>query len=189
MQKQTISELCTDFLHFIKCKKYVSYNMSCQLINYLRSAMKQLLSIFLLSALMITFANAEGEKKYGKEISLTETTKISTIMENPESFIGQKVLVEGTVVGVCSKRGCWIELASDEAHQKIKVKVEDGVIVFPMEALGKKAIVEGELFALAPIEDHHEEEKESCATTEACSHEKQEVKKVYQIKGLGAVIQ
>lgn len=148
---------------------------------------KTLIGMFVLLVFIATI-RAEGEKKYGKELTLTETTKISSIFDKPEEFVGKKVLVEGTIVSVCSKRGCWIELASDEAHQKIKVKVEDGVIVFPMDALGKKALVEGEIYSLTPVHDEHSDE-ESCSTTEACSHEKEEVKKIYQIQGLGAVIQ
>ncbi|MCB9249544.1 MAG: DUF4920 domain-containing protein [Ignavibacteriales bacterium] len=74
------------------------------------------------------------QKKYGNEITLSEKTEISQIMANPENFVGKKVLVEGTIVDVCEKRGCWINLNSDEEYQTMRVKVNDGEIVFPMEA-------------------------------------------------------
>jgi hypothetical protein len=147
--------------------------------------------IFLLIfTLMLTHfvLNAADGKKYGKEITLKEKTKISKIMENPESFVGKKVLVEGNVVDVCEKRGCWMDISSDKEFEKIKIKVDDGEIVFPMEAKGKKALVEGEVYAIVT-------ESENCSgdcksegeKTEKCEHEKT-VKKIYQIKGLGAVI-
>ena len=99
--------------------------------------------------LMIFFVSliAEDSKKYGEKITSTEKTNISEIINKPENFVGQKVLVEGTVVNVCAKRGCWIELASDKEFETIRVKVQDGVIVFPMEAKGKKALVEGEVYS------------------------------------------
>lgn len=141
------------------------------------------------------------ESKYGKEISLKEKTPITDILANPENFDGKAVLVEGEVVAVCQNRGCWIDIASGE--QKIKVKVEDGVIVFPSDAKGKTALVEA---VVAPVkEEACSTEKATCSTTATtCQTEKtacQETKqaatgcctsnqqaKVYQLEGLGAVI-
>ncbi|MCB9207249.1 MAG: DUF4920 domain-containing protein [Ignavibacteriales bacterium] len=133
--------------------------------------------------------NAADSKKYGNEITLTGKTPISKIMENPDEFVGKKVLVEGTIVDVCEKRGCWINLESDKEFESMRVKVNDGEIVFPMEEKGKKALVEGEVYSIVV-------EGEGCGgdcakegnEKENCEHEKT-TKKVYQIKGLGAVIQ
>lgn len=150
--------------------------------------------IFLV-AVAILFAvsnNFAGDgNKYGKELSLKEKTKISAILASPKDFIGKKVLVEGNVVGVCEKRGCWIELASDKPFQKIKVKVKDGEIVFPMEEKGKKAVVEGEVYEIKMTK----EQALAAAENEAKEHGKKfdptsitgPVTR-YQIKGLGAVI-
>lgn len=82
-------------------------------------------------------------KKMGEPLTLTEVTKISEILSNPDKYVGQKVLVEGLVTGVCETRGCWMNLASDKNFEMIQVKVVDGVIVFPMESQGKTARVEG----------------------------------------------
>jgi hypothetical protein len=145
-------------------------------------------------------------KSFGKDITEKETTKISQILESPESYDGKVVKIEGTIVNVCETRGCWIEIASDKEYQTIKVKVEDGVIVFPMEAKGKPAVIQGEVYSFVPTVqsdceddcgDKEKEEKiekaekvESASKTAdaCCSGKKEEVKKVYQIKGQGAVI-
>jgi hypothetical protein len=95
----------------------------------------------LVAASMIAIAG--NPKKYGKPLTVKETTKVSEIIAHPEKYDGKKVRVEGSVVDVCSKRGCWIKLASDREFESILFKVEDGVIVFPMEAKGKTAIAEG----------------------------------------------
>ena len=117
-----------------------------------------------------------GVKKYGKEITLEEKTKISDILKNPVEFEGKKVLVEGTVVGVCEKRGCWIKLASDEGYGTIKIKVNDGEIVFPLEAKGKKALVEGKVYSLVTRTKHeHKDGDKECETESA-------QKKISQIK-------
>jgi hypothetical protein len=82
-------------------------------------------------------------KKYGKSLTLKKPIPISVILESPEKYKGKKVLVEGTVVDVCKKRGCWIKIAGDKEFESIKFKVEDGVMTFPVEAKGKKALAEG----------------------------------------------
>jgi len=80
---------------------------------------------------------------YGKGITLKDQTLLSTIMESPERFEGKEVLLAGTIVEVCPKRGCWIDLSGDKEYEKIKVKVKDGEIVFPLSAKGSDALVEG----------------------------------------------
>ena len=88
-------------------------------------------------------AQESKEKKYGTALTLTEVTKISDIYANPDKFAGKRVQVEGPVVDVCAEMGCWLALGSDKESQVLRFKVEDGVIVFPMTAKGKKAKVEG----------------------------------------------
>ena len=80
---------------------------------------------------------------YGKGITLTEQTLLSEIMASPEKFEGKQVLLSGTIVEVCPKRGCWVDLSGDKEFEKIKIKVKDGEIVFPLSAKGSEALVEG----------------------------------------------
>ncbi len=152
--------------------------------------MRNVLKSILLVILFISVVKAEEGKHYGKKITLTEKTKVSDILASPEKFVGKKVLIEGTVVDVCKKRGCWIKVAADEGYGTIRVKVNDGEIVFPLEAKGKTALVEGEVYSFVVKEegcggdcekegDHKDGEK--------CEHEKTE-KTIYQIKGIGAII-
>ena len=103
--------------------------------------MRTFLLTVLLTAMLspvTTFA-----KDFGQGITLTEETAISLIIDNPEAYVGKKVKVSGLVIDVCSTRGCWVYLAGDRDFEKIRIKVTDGEIVFPMEARGKKATVEG----------------------------------------------
>ncbi|MBD3410924.1 MAG: DUF4920 domain-containing protein [Ignavibacteriales bacterium] len=150
---------------------------------------------FLAVALAIVFVSvafAEGGDKYGEEITLKEKTKISSILETPEKFVGKEVLIEGTVVGVCENRGCWIEVAGDKEFQSIRVKVEDGVIVFPIESKGKTALVQGEVFKVKvkpAAEDAHDHgEEHSCDGEGGCESGGDGCETKYQIRGIGAVI-
>lgn len=147
--------------------------------------MRTINSLAVLLIIVFISINAE-DKNFGKELTLTEKTSVAQIMDNPADYEGKKVLIEGTVVSVCEMRGCWIEVAAKEGYEKIRVKVDDGVIVFPMEAKGKKAVVEGEVYAVNPAHDCSGDCSEKTAEEkEDCEHESA---KVYQIKGEGAVI-
>lgn len=150
--------------------------------------MKKIFLLIFVFALTLT-SFAEDVKKYGKEITLTEKTEISSILADAENFVGKKVLVEGTVVGVCAKRGCWMDISGDKEFEKIKIKVNDGEIVFPMEAKGKKALIEGEVYSIVTEGEgcSGECEDEEKGENHECEHEKT-TKKVYMIKGLGAEI-
>jgi len=148
--------------------------------------------LVILLLITVGLLNAQNWKTFGKELTLKDTTLISNILANPDTFIGKKVLVEGRVVDVCKKRGCWMELASDKEFQSIRVKVNDGEIVFPLEARGKRALVEGIVEELEisreqlikAMKHHAEEQGEPFDSTKIT-----EGKTIYRLKGLGAKIQ
>ena len=156
-----------------------------------------LAALFLFSSLLF----AEKGKKYGKGVTLKETTKISAILENPKSFVGKKVLVSGTIVGVCAHKGCWIDVGGDKEFEKIKVKVNDGEIVFPLTAKGQSVLAEGIVEEIiipkqpvetitADIEAKKKNEKtmETMENCDNCSESEANSNKIYRIKGTGAVI-
>jgi hypothetical protein len=99
--------------------------------------------VFVCAVVGLAAQESKDAKKYGTALTLTEVTKISDIYANPDKFAGKRVQVEGPVVDVCAEMGCWLALGSDKESQVLRFKVEDGVIVFPMTAKGKKAKVEG----------------------------------------------
>lgn len=155
--------------------------------------MKKLLLILIALIFAANIFAADDEKKYGKDLTINEVTKVSAILETPGEYEGKKVLVEGTIVGVCAKAGCWIDIASDKEFEKIRIKVSDGEIVFPMEAKGKIAKVEGEVFSVIVTPESCEgeggEKKCSGKEEDKCKAKHPEGgKKVYLIKGLGAVV-
>lgn len=130
--------------------------------------------------------------RYGAGITLPETTSISDLLASPEQFVGQKVRVAGQVVAVCEAAGCWMELQAGQGPQKIRVKVEDGVIVFPVSARGKMAEAEGVVarYEMGPKEYETHLRHEAAEKGEAA---KAEVHgegpfRVYQLEATGAEI-
>lgn len=104
--------------------------------------MKKTFLLFTLLVLIIPALQATA-KTYGNALQTREVTAVSAILDNPDAFIGKTVRVEGMILEVCAKRGCWVYVAGDRQGEKIQVKVTDGEIVFPMSASGRMAVVEG----------------------------------------------
>ena len=149
-----------------------------------------LIVLFVFLSCSLIFAQSE-EEKLGEGITLTEKTSIADILSDPESFLDQVVLVEGEVVDVCPKMGCWMELKSDSEEKIIKVKVKDGDIVFPMEAIGKTAVVEGKVYKIELTEEDAVGYMEHLAEEKGQEFDPSTVKGpmiIYQIKGIGAEI-
>jgi len=117
--------------------------------------MRTRLSAFALLALItatISCATPEAEGTlYGEELTLTETTEVADILADPEAFLGQRVLVEATVVNVCEMRGCWLELASEDELGEIFVDCEVGAVPPLGRAYGIPMVYDEGLTSLANV--------------------------------------
>lgn len=132
-----------------------------------------------------------GEVKLGKPLTLKETTPIAKINGNPEAFVGKTVQVKGKVADVCQAMGCWMNLVDASGGDPVRIKVNDGEIVFPETSMGKTAIAEGKFAKISLTREQaiaqakHEAEangrKFDPATVTSA-------KTTYQIEGTGAVI-
>ena len=106
--------------------------------------MKKTLAI-LMTALfpIVVLAASAGGSSYGDGVTIAEPVAIPTLLSDPDSYVGQTVRVDGVITGVCKKRGCWMQLTDPETGQGVRIKVDDGVIVFPYESMGHKAAAQG----------------------------------------------
>lgn len=153
-----------------------------------------LLFMVLLFMVLLTTLSAGTvlAKTFGDGVQLSQSTSVTELLENGDSYVGKRVQVRGMIVDVCESRGCWVYVAGDKPFEKIRVKVKDGEIVFPLEARGVDAIVEGTLekFDLSREEvierrRHHAEERgEDFDPATVTSGET-----FYQLRGLGAEIE
>lgn len=147
--------------------------------------------LFAIVSLLVSSLFAEDGKKYGDGVTLKKATKISDILKNPKEYVGKKVMVSGTVVGVCEHKGCWIDIAGDKEFEKMKIKVNDGEIVFPLTAKGKQAMAEGTFEEINISKEQLIEMKKKQAEEHGTKFDPASVKgpmTIYRIKGTGAVI-
>ncbi len=86
-----------------------------------------------------------AELKLGKPIDLKTSTSVRELLSNPDKYVGKRVKVEGEIVEVCQNMGCWITVKDASSAEPIRIKVNDGEIVFPKDGAGRKAIAQGTL--------------------------------------------
>ncbi len=139
----------------------------------------------LVSATRASAGPADNDAKLGKGVALKKATPIEALTTTPKEFVGKTVRVDGIAKAVCAEMGCWMAVAVDEtdpASPTVRLKVEDGVIVFPMSAKGKKVSAEG-VFEAVKANDMEAREA-------AGDHAKQDpnASPQYQIKATGAII-
>jgi len=152
--------------------------------------MKKSLAALVLVALAASPALAAT--KYGKPLSDAAAVKLSELMAKPDAYVGKVVKVEGLVTDVCPKRGCWINVAGDKEFQTIKVKVEDGVIVFPLTDKGKKVVAEGTFRKMELTKEQAIERAKHEAEEKGTKFDPASITgplTVYQIQGTGAVVE
>ena len=151
----------------------------------------RLVALFAALVLLTTpAAAADAGKTYGKGVGGTEVIKVSELVANADKYVGQTVRVEGVVIDVCAKRGCWMDLNSDGG--KVRIKVDDSVMVFPIDAKGKTAVAEGVFTKIEMTPDealaHAKHQAEEKGQTVETAQVKDAPTVVYQIAGTGAVI-
>lgn len=104
----------------------------------------QLLPGLLLPLLIVsTFTAAAADEKLGAPLTIKEQTPIAGLMAKPVRYVGRTVQVKGKVTDVCQKMGCWIMLTDPATGAAVRIKANDGEIIFPKESVGKTAIAEG----------------------------------------------
>jgi len=80
---------------------------------------------------------------YGKNLSEGYNYNIGELLLSADNYLGKNIKITGIITDVCPMRGCWIEVGDNQAQDKIRIKVVDGEIVFPLSAKGRKIIAEG----------------------------------------------
>ena len=108
----------------------------------------KIISLLILSLVAMSPSVFAEELFFGEAINEKAIVNISTLLANPEQYLDKEITVAGIIVGVCSRRGCWVDIASDAKFEKLRIKVRDGDMVFPIHAKGRQALATGKLTAI-----------------------------------------
>ncbi|MGD0580321.1 MAG: DUF4920 domain-containing protein [Bryobacteraceae bacterium] len=147
--------------------------------------------LILAACLAAALSLSASDENLGAPLTLKTQTPIADLLAKPARFVGRSVQVKGKIIDVCQKMGCWMMLSDVATGASIRIKVNDGEIVFPKESVGKMAVAEGSF---------HEIKLTRAQATERAKHEAEEKGRkfdpasvkgpvtIYQIQGTGAVI-
>jgi hypothetical protein len=136
---------------------------------------------------------AGGETRLGTGVTLKDSTPIKSILEQPDAYLGKTIRIDGVATAVCAHMGCWMAVAAESSvgnegpggnvqAPTIRLKVDDGVIVFPVSAKGRKVSAEGVFEAVGGAGDSRD------AAQEHAKHDPK-ASQSYQLQATGAIIQ
>ena len=146
--------------------------------------------LFLVTLLLIVLmpVATRGAETFGAAPTVKESTPIAQLLAKPADFEGKTVRVEGVVTSVCSMMGCWMAIAPADAPtgSAVLIKVDDGVIVFPTSARGKRATAQGVVERVGTADAEGQEAAREHAEHEGRGKTDEAVR--WQIKATGAII-
>jgi len=131
-----------------------------------------------------------AETRLGQPLTLREPLTVDQLMATPANYAGQTVQVKGKVTEVCQMAGCWMQLAGT-GKNAVRVKVNDGDIVFPRTSVGKMAVAEGMLKKIEMTKEQATARAKHEAEERGVKFNAASVKSgstIYQIQGAGALI-
>ena len=85
---------------------------------------------------------------YGNMSKTQKVYGVDKLIDNKNDYMNSIVKVEGVIVEVCPMRGCWLQVVGESDYNKIRIKVKDGDIVFPLSSKGRKVVAEGQFSVL-----------------------------------------
>jgi hypothetical protein len=145
----------------------------------------------LLAAILLASPLLAAEVKLGKPLELKEPVSIAEVTAKPESYVDKTVQVKGKVTEVCQMMGCWMAISDSASNKFIRVKVNDGEMVFPKDSAGRTAIAEGKLVKLSLTREQAVAQAKHEAEEQGRKFDPKSVKGssvTYQIQGTGAVL-
>ena len=132
-----------------------------------------------------------AETRLGKPFTLPQPVPVGELMANPAAHLDKTVQVSGKVTETCERMGCWMNLADPKSNRRVRIKVNDGELVFPKSAVGKMAVAEGKMVKLELTREQAVSAARHEAEEQGRKFDASSIKSgqtIYQIAGVGAVV-
>ncbi|MBC7926547.1 MAG: DUF4920 domain-containing protein [Bryobacteraceae bacterium] len=147
-----------------------------------------MLRMFLLLCGTVTLTVAQT--RLGQPLTPNDPLTVDKFLGAAPASVGQTVQVTGKIVEVCQMAGCWMQLAGT-GKNAVRVKVNDGDIVFPRTSVGKMAIAEGKVQKLELTREQAVKRGKHEAAERNVKFDPASVKSgltMYQLQGSGALV-
>jgi hypothetical protein len=93
--------------------------------------------------------------RYGEPVKMGqgEPVTVKELLADVSKFENKPVRVLGTVDKVCERKGCWLQMADGDKKLFVKFTCPVDGRLIPMDAVGKKAVAQGQLKVKEITED------------------------------------
>lgn len=92
-----------------------------------------------------TETSADGNEFYGAKITTVDALTFNQLLTKMDQLDSLETKVTGTVESVCKKKGCWVNIVSDDGREMF-VKFKDYGFFLPLDCEGRKVVMEGKAF-------------------------------------------
>lgn len=102
--------------------------------------------LFVIIAAFLSSCGNTGKKNVTSTAEGSTTglkVEFASLIENPDSYVGKNIVVEGKVVHVCTETGKKMFIVGDNPDVRLYVAAGENISKFPMELLGSEVVVEG----------------------------------------------
>ncbi|MBY0577185.1 MAG: DUF4920 domain-containing protein [Gallionellaceae bacterium] len=103
---------------------------------------------FLFLLALITAGAAFGQTTYGDKATADGAIPASSIAAKMKGLDSLEVKVIGTVVNVCQKQGCWLQVDIGDGKM-MRVRFKDHAFFVPKNISGKTVVLDGYVYSSA----------------------------------------
>jgi len=136
-----------------------------------------LLFAFFLAACSTTKVSEDGF--YGEAFKPKKYMEFSELAQKMSSADSLNTVVKGKVEGVCQKKGCWMNIVSDDGESMF-VKFKDYGFFMPLDLAGKEVVMNGyafkEVTSVDELKHYAEDEGKTQEEIDAITEPKAELK-------------
>jgi hypothetical protein len=72
-----------------------------------------------------------------------KAVSLATVLENPDPYTKDAVVVEGVIQTACERKGCWMQIAPKAGEAAVRVTFKDYGFFIPLDAKGMQVRAEG----------------------------------------------
>lgn len=80
---------------------------------------------------------------YGEGVNIETVVAAKTVLDDPASFVGTDLVVEGELADVCQKKGCWSVIT--DGTRSMRVMMKDHAFGIDMQGTGRTGQFQGQV--------------------------------------------
>lgn len=103
---------------------------------------KRIFSFVIIAALVASCGNG-SQKETSSKAEAGAKVEFASLVENPDSYVGKKIVVEGKVIHVCTHSGKKLFIVGENPDISLFIAAGEDMPKFPMELMGSTVAVEG----------------------------------------------